>query len=153
MIETVLGRLRAVEADDALIGLYFEAHRNAPPRLGARDDHRPVFTALRRQLDEYLAGTRRTFELPLAPRGTTRQHAVWAALQEIPFGEVRSYGALARSIGAPGAARAVGTANARNPLSIVIPCHRVIGSDGSLTGYAGGLEAKRWLLEHEARRA
>lgn len=110
-----------------------------------------MFGALRAQLGEYFAGARRAFELPLSGRGTQAQRAVWRALADIPFGEVQSYAELARAVGAPRSARAVGAANARNPLSIVVPCHRVIGSDGSLTGYAGGLEAKRWLLAHEAR--
>ncbi len=103
----------------------------------------------RRQLTEYFAGTRRHFELALAPRGTPFQRAVWAALSEIPWGETASYGALAARLGRPGGARAVGAANSANPLPIVLPCHRVLGADGSLTGFGGGLERKRWLLMHE----
>lgn len=102
------------------------------------------------QLDQYFAGERTAFDLELAPEGTAFQRRVWQALREIPFGSTTSYGALARGLGRPDAARAVGAANGSNPIGIVIPCHRVIGSDGSLTGYGGGLERKRWLLDFEA---
>ncbi|AQA20048.1 cysteine methyltransferase [Halioglobus japonicus] len=101
------------------------------------------------QLQEYFAGTRRSFDLPLAPGGTEFQNAVWAQLARIPFGELRSYGDIAREMGKPKAMRAVGAANGRNPIPIVVPCHRVIGSDGSLTGFAGGLDAKKTLLNLE----
>jgi methylated-DNA-[protein]-cysteine S-methyltransferase len=103
------------------------------------------------QLAEYFAGTRKAFSLPLRPAGTAFQQSVWAALQEIPFGATLSYGELARRIGQPAAARAVGAANGANPLPIVVPCHRVIGADHSLTGFGGGLATKRFLLAHEAR--
>jgi len=103
------------------------------------------------QLAEYFAGDRRAFDLPVAPRGSEFQELVWRALVEIPFGETRSYGQLARSIGQPTASRAVGAANGRNPIAIIVPCHRVIGATGALTGYAGGMAAKRWLLDHERR--
>lgn len=106
---------------------------------------------VRRQLGEYFAGRRRRFELPLAPEGSPFQQRVWAVLQSIPYGETRSYGELARALGRPGASRAVGAANGANPIPIVIPCHRVIGADGSLTGFGGGLEAKKLLLDLEAR--
>jgi methylated-DNA-[protein]-cysteine S-methyltransferase len=112
-----------------------------------RDD--ALFEAAHEQLAAYFAGELRTFDLPLAPAGTVFQHQVWQALLDIPFGRTESYGALAQRIGAPKAARAVGLANGRNPISIIIPCHRVIGADGSLTGYGGGIERKRWLLTHE----
>jgi methylated-DNA-[protein]-cysteine S-methyltransferase len=102
-----------------------------------------------RQLSEYFAGTRRTFHLPLRLQGTEFQQRVWRELTEIPYGETWSYGQLARRIGNPNASRAVGLANGRNPISILVPCHRVIGADGSLTGYGGGLERKQWLLAHE----
>ena len=102
-----------------------------------------------RQLEEYFAGARRAFDLPLAADGNPFQRRVWAELCRIPYGETRSYGQLAATIGRPGAARAVGSANARNPLAIVVPCHRVIGADGHLTGYAGGLHRKAFLLELE----
>ena len=115
--------------------------------LERRDD---MFAAARAQLDDYFAGVLRTFSLRLAPRGTPFQRQVWQQLVGIPYGETRSYGAIAAAIGEPGAARAVGLANGRNPISLVIPCHRVIGRDGSLTGYAWGLHRKDWLLAHEA---
>jgi len=107
---------------------------------------------LRRQLAEYFAGTRREFDLRLAPEGTPFERSVWEELRRIPFGETRSYGEIAQAIGRPGAARAVGRANGANPIPIVVPCHRVIGADGSLTGFGGGLEAKSRLLEIEGRR-
>jgi methylated-DNA-[protein]-cysteine S-methyltransferase len=102
------------------------------------------------QLEAYFAGTRSTFELPLDASGSAFQHRVWQALEAIPYGETTSYGELAVQIGQPRAIRAVGRANATNPLPIVVPCHRVIGRSGSLTGYGGGLDRKRWLLAHEA---
>jgi len=101
------------------------------------------------QLAEYFAGDRRTFDLPLAPEGTTFQRRVWDALLRISYGETWSYGRLAREIGSPSASRAVGAANGKNPLSIIVPCHRVVGVNGALTGYAGGVTAKQWLLAHE----
>jgi methylated-DNA-[protein]-cysteine S-methyltransferase len=105
------------------------------------------------QLDEFFAGDRRTFDIPLALVGTDFQRRVWRALQEIPYGQTRTYAEIADAIGAPSAVRAVGGANNRNPIAIVVPCHRVIGADGSLTGFGGGLEAKRWLLDHEQHTA
>jgi len=105
--------------------------------------------AVREQIEEYFGGKRRSFDLPLNPRGTPFQKSVWAALVEIPFGETRSYGQLAVQLGNPGASRAVGRANATNPISIIVPCHRVIGSAGALTGYAGGLSIKEKLLALE----
>jgi methylated-DNA-[protein]-cysteine S-methyltransferase len=104
----------------------------------------------RTQLTAYFAGELREFSLALAPRGTPFQKQVWDALRRIPFGETRSYGAVATSLGQPGSARAIGAANRTNPIGIVVPCHRVIGADGTLTGYAGGIERKKFLLEHEA---
>ena len=124
-IETPIGALTLTASADAVTAVRFGAQ-------GARD--------------EYFARTRRTFDLPLDPRGTAVELRVWAALRTIPYGETRSYGAIAAAIGSPRAARAVGMANHRNPLPILIPCHRVIGADGSLTGYAGGMAAKRRLL-------
>jgi methylated-DNA-[protein]-cysteine S-methyltransferase len=115
----------------------------------AREGNDPVLEACAAQLAEYFRGARRRFELPLAPGGTAFQRRVWQALAAIPFGETRSYGDIARAIGSPRAVRAVGAANGRNPLPIVIPCHRVIGSNGALTGFAGGLAAKTCLLELE----
>jgi methylated-DNA-[protein]-cysteine S-methyltransferase len=111
----------------------------------------PVLKAAETQLREYFAGVRKSFDLPLDMRGTDFQKRVWRELQRIPYGETSSYAAIAKRIGRPQACRAVGAANGRNPISIIVPCHRVIGADGSLTGFGGGLEAKVLLLEHEAR--
>jgi methylated-DNA-[protein]-cysteine S-methyltransferase len=124
-----------------------------PMRTGDRDAAGPraegILADAGRQLDEYFAGTRHEFELDLAPRGTPFQLAVWDALLEIPYGATASYGEIARAVGRPNAVRAVGQANGRNPLAIVVPCHRVIGSDHSLTGYGGGVDRKRFLLSLE----
>lgn len=120
------------------------------PRRQARDH--PVLAETARQLSAYFEGRRTQFDLPLDPAGTAFQRVVWAALRAIPYGETRSYGALAAAIGRPGAARAVGAANARNPISIVVPCHRVIGAAGALTGFAGGLTTKAALLAMERGR-
>ena len=111
----------------------------------------PVLAAAREQLDAYFDMRLTTFDLPLAPRGTDFQRRVWDALKTIPFGETISYAELARRIDQPKAMRAVGAANGRNPLMIIVPCHRVIGADGSLTGFGGGIDRKRWLLDHETR--
>jgi methylated-DNA-[protein]-cysteine S-methyltransferase len=146
-----VGRLTLVGDGDELIGLHFEGDAGGAPRADwVRDDRRlrPVLM----QLKEYFAGERTRFDLPLAPRGTAFQKAVWTALLRIPFGETASYGDIARAIGKPAASRAIGGANHRNPIAIVIPCHRVIGADGSLTGYGGGLDHKRLLLALEARK-
>jgi methylated-DNA-[protein]-cysteine S-methyltransferase len=116
---------------------------------GRRDP--PALVAVADQLAAYFAGELTTFELPLHPVGTAFQLAVWAALRHIPYGQTRSYGDIARAIGRPSAVRAVGLANGRNPISIIVPCHRVIGTDGSLTGYGGGLGRKRFLLDLERR--
>lgn len=135
----------------ALTGLYFPGHLRGPvgEALGDRRDDAEPFAALRAQLAEYFAGERRGFELPLAPVGDDFRQRVWALLRQIPYGERTTYGALAARLGQPGAAQAVGAANGANPISIIVPCHRVVGADGSLTGYAGGLDRKRWLLAHE----
>jgi methylated-DNA-[protein]-cysteine S-methyltransferase len=148
-IDSPIGELTLASDGEALTGLYMteQRHRPALPDAGARDD--AVLAAARRQLAEYFAGERREFELPLRPAGTEFQRSVWAALREIPYGETAGYGELARRLGRPSAARAVGLANGRNPLAIVVPCHRVIGAAGALTGYGGGLERKRYLLELE----
>jgi len=150
-----VGLLTLVASEDALLAILWE--NDAPgrvrlPALEERADH-PVLAETAGQLAGYFAGERRTFDLPLDFRGTTFQKRVWAALLDIPFGETRSYAQIALAIGAPAASRAVGAANGRNPLSIVAPCHRVVGANGALTGFAGGLEAKRFLLGHEAGEA
>lgn len=136
-----------------LTGLFMSPHAHGPEQQSSwvRDD--APFVEAVRQLDEYFEGRRLTFEIPLAPHGTEFQRLVWKALCDIPFGQTVSYGHLAREIGNPKGMRAVGLANGRNPISIIVPCHRVIGSNGSLTGYGGGLDRKQWLLTHEARTA
>lgn len=111
----------------------------------------PVLVETARQLAAYFAGERQVFDLPLAPEGTAFQQMVWTALTKIPFGETRTYGQQAALIRRPSASRAVGAANGKNPIGIIVPCHRVIGTNGTLTGYAGGLAMKQWLLEHERR--
>jgi methylated-DNA-[protein]-cysteine S-methyltransferase len=117
------------------------------PRWRRDDD---AFAEVRRQLDEYFAGARREFDLPLHAVGSEFEQRVWQALLEIPYGDTASYGEIARRVGAPDAARAVGVANARNPIAVIVPCHRVIGANGTLTGYGGGLERKRLLLDLES---
>ncbi|MCE9577225.1 MAG: methylated-DNA--[protein]-cysteine S-methyltransferase [Deltaproteobacteria bacterium] len=136
------GALTLVADGDALVAVHLDGDPAAPPPRG-------VLARVARQLDEYFARTRTAFELPLAAPGTDFQRAVWAALVAIPFGETRSYVDIARAVGRPTASRAVGAANGQNPIAIIVPCHRVIGASGALTGYAGGLERKRWLLAHE----
>lgn len=148
-----VGELTLVATDAALVAIRWQGEDDARARVPAplpMADH-PVLRAAAMQLDEYFAGRRRVFDLPLAGAGTAFQQAVWQALLAIPFGETRSYRGIAHAIGQPNATRAVGAANGRNPLPIVAPCHRVIGTDGSLTGFGGGLENKRWLLAHERR--
>lgn len=148
--DSPIGRLLLTCDGTALTGLYMEPSRKAQSTDSWAEDAAalPLAAALR-QLNEYFAGTRRTFDLPLRLAGTAFQQRVWRELTEIPYGETWSYGQLARRIGKPNASRAVGLANGRNPVSILVPCHRVIGADGSLTGYGGGLERKQWLLAHE----
>jgi methylated-DNA-[protein]-cysteine S-methyltransferase len=138
------------DADGALTGLYMDVPGRPPPISGnARADSGP-FAAATEQLGEYFAGERTAFDLQLRMEGSEFQRAVWDALLGIEYGETASYGEIARRIGRPDEARAVGSANGANPVSIIVPCHRVIGADGSLTGYGGGLERKRFLLELEA---
>lgn len=152
MTDSPIGPLLLTADDGGLTRLYMEVRRHGPDEVQAqwrRDDS--AFTEARRQLDEYFAGERTEFDLPLNPAGTPFQLTVWKALKTIPYGEIRSYGEIAEQIGRPGAARAVGLANGRNPISIVVPCHRVIGASGALTGYGGGLERKQYLLDLETR--
>ena len=149
LVPSPIGDLLVKGDGEAVTGLYMEGE-NEPPATGAvRQDDDPALAAARRQLDAYFAGRLTRFDLPLHLHGTDFQRKVWNALLTIPFGRTTSYGALAKALGKPGAMRAVGLANGRNPISIIVPCHRVIGSDGSLTGYGGGIERKRWLLAHE----
>ncbi|MEZ5503933.1 MAG: methylated-DNA--[protein]-cysteine S-methyltransferase [Halioglobus sp.] len=145
-LDTPLGTLRLVSEEGCLTRIEFP-RQHGEEGTAAPDDG--VLAACAAQLREYFAGRRRHFDLPLAARGTHFQRSVWAALANIPYGELRSYRDVARSIGNPAAVRAVGAANGRNPLPIVVPCHRVIGSNGALTGFAGGLEAKLLLLQLE----
>jgi len=149
--ESPLGRMLITADEHALTGLYFVGQKyEAVPALDWIEDPRhPVLEQARNELAEYFAGQRTQFDLPLAPSGTAFQRDVWRALEMIPSGTTTSYGELARSLGTPQSVRAVGAAVGRNPISIVIPCHRVVGSTGSLTGYAGGLERKRALLALE----
>jgi methylated-DNA-[protein]-cysteine S-methyltransferase len=150
-MDSPVGRLTLVATDRGLAAVLWEHERQGRVGvpLGRQDPAHPVLLEGERQLREYFDGKRRTFSLPLDPEGTEFQRQVWSALRTIPFGETRSYAEIARQIGRPAAVRAVGAANGRNPLSIVAPCHRVIGSDGRLTGFAGGLETKAFLLELE----
>ncbi|MFF5262584.1 methylated-DNA--[protein]-cysteine S-methyltransferase [Actinomadura viridis] len=154
VLDTPIGPLTAVADDGALSGLYMNGQRHRPEQetFGPPgDDGAAPFGAVAEQLAAYFAGELTDFDLPLAMRGTPFQQRVWAALREIPYGETVSYGRLAEEIGSPGASRAVGLANGRNPISVIVPCHRVVGASGSLTGYGGGLERKRHLLDFERR--
>ena len=153
-IPSPLGMLHLVSDGRALTGLYMEdqRHADAPGADWRRDDHLPVFAEATRQLAAYFDGRLSAFDLPLAPTGTLFQQRVWAELQRIPYGTTRSYGELARRLGSPNASRAVGLANGRNPLGIIIPCHRVVGASGKLVGYGGGLGRKEALLALEARK-
>lgn len=155
--DSPIGMLTVVAQDDAIIGLYMQTHRHGPTDAD-RDSWLPdvnraseVLNQARVQLNEYFAGTRTRFDLKLAPFGSEVQHKVWRALADIPYSETRSYGNIAETIGSPKASRAVGAANGKNPISIIVPCHRVVGSNGALTGFGGGIERKEWLLNHEAR--
>jgi len=148
--DSPVGPLLLAADDDGLRLVEFHESRHRIRREADwREGDHAVLRATRAQLGEYFAGRRRTFELPLAPRGTEFQRAVWHMLATIPFGSTISYAQLAAKVGKPSAMRAVGAANGRNPLPIVLPCHRVIGADGSLTGFGGGLPTKQFLLELE----
>jgi methylated-DNA-[protein]-cysteine S-methyltransferase len=151
MVDSPVGRLTLVATDRGLAAILWE--KDSPGRvrleIGAEEGAHPVLVETERQLREYFAGRRREFAVTLDVSGTEFQRKVWSALLTIPFGETRSYAELARQIGHPTAVRAVGAANGRNPVSIIAPCHRVIGSTGKLTGFAGGLEVKARLLALE----
>lgn len=152
LTDSPVGPLTMVATDGVLSGLYMTEHRHQPPveTFGERRDPADSpFAAVAEQLQSYFAGELTGFDLPLAMRGTPFQQRVWDALREIPYGAVVTYGQLAGTLGSPGSSRAVGLANGRNPISIVVPCHRVIGASGSLTGYGGGLGRKRYLLDLE----
>jgi methylated-DNA-[protein]-cysteine S-methyltransferase len=144
--DSPIGPLILVSDGVCLVGLHFSGWK-PPLTAGRRFDE--VLRKTTRQLDAYFGGQLKSFDIPLKPAGTPFQLRVWSALRDIPFGETRSYGQMASAIGTPSAMRAVGAANGRNPIAIVVPCHRVIGADGSLTGFGGGIERKRFLLRLE----
>ena len=147
------GRMLLVATDEGLSGVYFEGQKYFPqvPTGWHRDERNATLRQAKRELAEYFAGKRERFETPLAPQGTSFQHAVWKAISGVAFGQTITYGELARRAGSPDGVRAAGAATGRNPLTIFVPCHRIVGSNGSLTGYAGGLERKRALLALESR--
>lgn len=151
VVDSPVGPLTVVDDDGALAGLYLpeQRYRPATERLGPRDDG--VLPGLREQLDGYFAGELQDFDVALAARGTPFQAQVWEALRAIPYGRTCTYAELAEAVGRRTAVRAVGAANGRNPISVVVPCHRVVGRSGALTGYAGGLDRKAALLQLEAR--
>jgi methylated-DNA-[protein]-cysteine S-methyltransferase len=154
-VSSPVGTLKLVASDRGLAAILWENEDPKRVRLGDvedRPDH-PMLIEAERQIREYFEGRRTRFDIPLDFAGTDFQKKVWAALLAIPFGETRTYGQIAAELGRPSAARAVGAANGRNPISIIAPCHRVVGSNGELAGFAGGLENKRHLLDHERRRA
>jgi methylated-DNA-[protein]-cysteine S-methyltransferase len=159
-LQTPVGELLLTASDTALTGVYFPTSRRGPPPTHRADwaedagqgPTGPTSEMLARavqQLNEYFAGQRTTFDLPLEAMGSVFEHRVWKALRSIPYGTTTSYGDLAKRLGDPSATRAVGSANGKNPIPIIIPCHRVVGANGDLTGFGGGLDRKRWLLEHE----
>jgi O-6-methylguanine DNA methyltransferase len=150
-IESPVGPLTLIARDGVLtnVSMHEQRHVSPPPQDAVTDD--AWFTDVAEQFDAYFAGERSTFDIEMNLLGTPFQQRVWSQLCQIPYGETISYGELARRVGNPNASRAVGLANGRNPIAIVVPCHRVIGANGSLTGYGGGLERKSWLLEHEGK--
>lgn len=149
-IASPLGTLLLVGDRNSLLGIYFEKHHPAPKWKASSASEHAIFVQAERELAEYFEGKRTTFQIEFAFRGTPFQERVWAAIAAIPHGQTTTYGEIATEIGAQNAARAVGAATGRNPLSIVVPCHRVLGGNQKLTGYAGGLYRKRWLLNHES---
>lgn len=150
-LESPIGRLLLTSDGTSLTGLYMEPHRHGPTSTEGwmRDDEAAPFPTARKQLEAYFAGELQEFDVPLAPQGTPFQQRVWNELCNIPFGQTWSYGELARRIGQPTASRAVGLANGKNPISVIVPCHRVIGANGKLVGYGGGLDRKSTLLQLE----
>ncbi len=150
-MESPVGELLVAADENAVTMIGFREGRHPGMIAEGWRQGGPVVAEARRQLSEYFQGRRRRFDLPLAPSGTPFQLRAWRALQEIPYGATRSYGEQARAMGQPRAVRAVGAANGRNPIAIVVPCHRVIGGDGTLTGYGGGLDIKQYLIELERR--
>jgi methylated-DNA-[protein]-cysteine S-methyltransferase len=153
IIPSPVGDLIAVEQSDLITGLYFGAHNDVPEPGWVECEGVEVFDRLRSQLSEYFAGELQDFDLPLDPHGTEFQKSVWSALRQIPYGETVSYSDIATAIGNARAVRAVGGANGRNPIPIVIPCHRVVAADGGLGGFSSGLHNKEWLLNHEGAKS
>ncbi len=154
VMDSPVGELTLVASDDGLRAVLWPRDDPKRANVAFTDDtvdgaDHPVLAAARAQLDEYFAGDRRDFDVPLDPVGTEFQQDAWTALRTIPYGETATYGEQAARIGRPTAVRAIGAANGRNPISVIVPCHRVIGATGELTGFAAGLDAKRWLLDHE----
>ncbi|MGC9402979.1 methylated-DNA--[protein]-cysteine S-methyltransferase [Vibrio genomosp. F10] len=147
--QSPLGLLTLQANEKGLLGIWLPVNTTLPQQLGTKDEGHPILKEAIQQLEEYFAKKRTQFSVPVAPKGTPFQQQVWQALEEIPFGETRTYQQLAIDIDNPKAVRAVGMANGKNPISIIIPCHRVIGKNGKLTGYAGGIDAKKALLELE----
>lgn len=150
-VESLLGELLLTGNERSLTGLYLKGQKHFPhmSEEWQETDELEVFDQTQQQLSEYFAHKRQRFNLSLAAQGTPFQKQVWQHLHKIPFGETISYGSLAKGISKPGAARAVGAANGHNPISIIVPCHRVIAANGNMTGYAGGIDRKQWLLRHE----
>lgn len=149
IIDSPLGKITLQSNQFGLTGVWFEVNTTLPSKLGERDDSDAMLLTAKTQLEEYFLGIRNQFDLPLAAVGTPFQMQIWQALTKIPFGETCSYQDLANAIGNPKAVRAVGLANGKNPISVIVPCHRVIGKNGKLTGYAGGVERKAALLKLE----
>ena len=147
--DSPLGTVTLQANEQGLLGVWFETHTTKPEDLGTQEDSFPVFQSVKEQLDRYFAGEAVQFDVPIAATGTPFQQSVWLALTTIPYGETWSYAQLADAIGNPKAVRAVGLANGKNPVSVIVPCHRVIGKNGKLTGYAGGIERKQRLLTIE----
>jgi methylated-DNA-[protein]-cysteine S-methyltransferase len=149
-IESPIGTLLAIAREDALTILHAVGAKHPPRDVTSEESPRlPLFRTLTRELDEYFQAKRKTFTVALAPKGTPFQQAAWRALQTVPYGETRTYGEQAKLLQKPSAVRAVGAANGKNPIGIIIPCHRVIGADGKLVGYAGGMDKKEFLLRLE----
>ena len=147
--DSPLGTVTLQANEQGLLGVWFETHTTKPEDLGTQEDSFPIFQSVKEQLERYFAGEAVQFDVPIAAQGTPFQQSVWHALTTIPYGETWSYAQLADAIGNPKAVRAVGLANGKNPVSVIVPCHRVIGKNGKLTGYAGGVERKQRLLAIE----
>lgn len=148
-MKSPVGALLLTSNGHDLTGLYLSGHRLYREMQQKSEKNTALFQDARRQLGEYFAGKRKQFDLPIALDGTDFQKKVWNLLQQVPYGETLSYADMAKKMGSPLASRAVGTANGKNPISLIVPCHRIIASNGAMAGYAGGVAAKKWLLSHE----